>query len=570
MIAPAIEAVRRSPARKAVVALLLPSIITLILASSPMDSVVTFVDRTQQSGIDFIHNSAPDKKYIVESMSGGVALFDFDRDGWLDLYLVNSLTVDTADQPRSSKSQLYRNKGDGTFQDVTDSAGVGYPGWGMGVCTGDYDSDGWLDLYVTALGPNKLYRNNGDGTFTESAEGLGVADERWSTGCGFSDYDLDGDLDLFVANYVDFKLDSLPEFGKGATCQYRGVPVQCGPRGLAGAGDVLYRNDGGKFTDVSETAGVADPEGHYGLGIVWSDLNQDGYPDLFVANDSRPNLLYRNRGDGTFEELGFLSGTAVGEDGSEQGCMGVAVGDYDNDLDLDFFVSNFSDEYNAFYRHDRDFLFTEVSFATRTAQSSFPFVGWGTEFLDYDNDGWLDLLVGNGHVYPQVDNASLGIKYAQRKLLYRNNGDGTFTEVAEMHGSPLLKESVSRGIAFGDIDNDGDIDFVVNDLDGAPSLIINEGGNRKNWMTLQLIGHASNPFAIGARVVLSAGDLNRLAEVRSGSSYLSQNDFRLHFGLGEVETVDSIEVLWPDGSRSALKDISANQLIKIKIGDQGS
>ncbi len=517
---------------------------------------VKYVDVTAASGVTFFHQSAPEKKYLVESMSGGVLLFDFDNDGWPDLYFVNSLTVDTADKPNSSRSQLYRNNRDGTFADVTDKAGLAFPGWGMGGCVGDYDGDGWLDVYVTALGPNRLYRNNRDGTFTEVGAALKVADDRYSAGCAFGDYDNDGDLDLFVSNYVDFKLDDLPEFGKGSLCQYKGIPVQCGPRGLPGAGDALFRNDGEVFTDVSKTAGVSDPEGYYGMGVVWTDVDEDGWIDLFVANDSRPNFLYRNKGDGTFEEVGFLAGVAVGEDGGEQGSMGVAVGDYNRDGRLDLFVTNFSEEYNTLYRRDHDFVYTDVSFASRTAESSFPYVGWGTEFVDYDNDGWLDLFAANGHVYPQVDGASLGTSYQQRKLFYRNKRDGTFVEETEEVGKPLMGRSVSRGTAFGDIDNDGDIDIVVNNLDGSPSVLRNDGGNAANWIRVKLEGTGKNRFALGARVKVVSADLTQVSEVRSGGSYLSQNDLRLHFGLGDRSKVDRIEIHWPDGKVSRVEGVS--------------
>ncbi len=537
----------------------------LSLTSAVLANSVQFIDITKDTEITFSHRSSPEKKYIVESISGGVVLFDYDNDGWLDIYFVNSLTVDSADSPRSSKSHLYRNNRDGTFTDVTEQAGVGYPGWGMGAAVGDYDDDAWLDLYVTCLGTNKLYHNNGDGTFTEVAHKTGVAEGRWSTGCAFGDYDNDGDLDLFVSNYVDFKLDDLPEFGKGNLCQYRGIPVQCGPRGLPGAGDALYRNNGdGTFTDMAKNAGVHDPDGYYGLGAVWTDVNGDGLIDLFVANDSRPNFLYQNNGNGTFTELGFLSGTAVSEDGSEQGSMGIALGDYDHDGRFDFFVTNFADEYNALYHHDGQFTYTDMSFVSGTAESSFPYVGWGTEFFDYDNDGWVDLLLVNGHVYPQVDNASVGTSYAQRKLLYRNNRDGTFSEISSQAGAALLEKRVSRGTAFGDLDNDGDVDVVINDLDGAPMVLRNEGGNRRNWIRIKAQSPAKNRFGIGARIRVVAGDLAQKSEIRSGGSYISQNDLRVHFGLGNRKSVDLIEVHWPGGGVTRLENIEVNQEITVR------
>ncbi|MPY90174.1 MAG: CRTAC1 family protein [Luteitalea sp.] len=540
-------------------------VVALLLCFATVEPPVQFVDVTDEAGIRFVHHSAPDKKYIVESMSGGVALFDYDNDGWLDIYFVNSLTVETAGRPKSSRSELYRNKRDGTFTDVTDRAGVAHPGWGMGACVGDYDNNGWLDLYVTALGANRFYRNNGDGTFLEVGEKAGVADDRWSTGCGFADYDNDGDLDLFVANYVDFRLDKLPEFGKGTLCQYRGVPVQCGPRGLQGAGDALFRNNGnGTFTDVSDVAGVHDPRGAFGMGIIWTDVDENGLVDLYVANDAWPNFLYRDNGDGTFTESSFLSGTAVGEDGTEQGGMGIAVGDYDRNGLLDLFVSNFSEEYNVLYQHDRPFTYIDASYSSRAAESSFPLVGWGTEFFDYDNDGWLDLLVVNGHVYPQMDSARVGSSYRQRKLMYRNNRNGTFTEIAADLGRALLEKRVSRGAAFGDLDNDGDIDIGINDLDGPPMILRNDGGNRKNWIRIRLESSGRNRFALGARVKVVAGELVQKAEVRSGSSYLSQNDLRLHFGLGNRKDVDLIEVVWPaGGSVTRLENVDANQELEI-------
>ena len=537
----------------------------LSLTSAVLANSVQFIDITKDTEITFSHRSSPEKKYIVESMSGGVVLFDYDNDGWLDIYFVNSLTVDSADSPRSSKSHLYRNNRDGTFTDVTDQAGVGYPGWGMGAAVGDYDDDAWLDLYVTCLGTNKLYHNNGDGTFTEVAHKTGVAEGRWSTGCAFGDYDNDGDLDLFVSNYVDFKLDDLPEFGKGNLCQYRGIPVQCGPRGLPGAGDALYRNNGdGTFTDMAKNAGVHDPDGYYGLGAVWTDVNGDGLIDLFVANDSRPNFLYQNNGNGTFTELGFLSGTAASEDGIEQGSMGIALGDYDHDGRFDFFVTNFADEYNALYHHDGQFTYTDMSFVSRIAESSFPYVGWGTEFFDYDNDGWVDLLLVNGHVYPQVDNASVGTSYAQRKLLYRNNRDGTFSEISSQAGAALLEKRASRGTAFGDLDNDGDVDVVINDLDGAPMVLRNEGGNRRNWIRIKAQSPTKNRFGIGARIRVVAGDLAQKSEIRSGGSYISQNDLRVHFGLGNRKSVDLIEVHWPGGGVTRLENIEVNQEITVR------
>ncbi len=536
-------------------------------AASSLTAGARFVDITEAAGIRFRHNSAPEKKYIVESMSGGVALFDYDNDGFLDIYFTNSLTVETANDPKTSRSALYHNNGDGTFTDVTERSGLAYPGWAMGVVAADYDGDGWVDLYVTCLGPNHLYHNNGDGTFTDVTLKAGVDDLRWSTGAAFGDYDNDGDLDLFVANYVDFHLQDLPEFGKGKFCQYRGVSVQCGPRGLPGAGDSLFRNNGdGTFADVSQRAGVHDPDGRYGMSALWSDLDDDGWVDLYVANDAGPNFLYRNNRDGTFTEIGFSAGVAVGEDGNEQGSMGLTIGDYNHDGRLGIFVTNFSDEYNALYRQDAAMSFADVSYASKLAQISIPFVGWGTGFFDFDNDGWADLLVVNGHVYPQLENRSLGQTYGQRKFLFRNNRHGTFDEVATSASDALLLRQVSRGVAFGDIDNDGDIDVVINNLDGGPMVLRNDGGNRNNWITIQTVGSRLNTQGLGARVKVVAGDLVQIDEVRSGGSYLSQNDVRLHFGLEKRSKVDVIEIRWPGGHVDRVENLAANQFLSIQEG----
>jgi hypothetical protein len=525
-----------------------------------------FRDIRAEAGVAFEHHSAPEKKYIVESMSGGVALFDYDNDGRIDIYLVDSLTVETAKDPKAARSALYRNLGGGRFQDVTDQAGIGHPGWGMGVCTADVDGDGWEDLYVTALGGNHLYRNNHDGTFSDITARAGVAGGGWSTGCGFADYDRDGRLDLFVSRYVKVDLENLPEFGKGKTCEFRGIAVQCGPRGLPGASDLLFHNDGdGHFTEVGEKAGVSDPRAYFGLGIAWFDYNQDGWPDLYVANDSTPSFLYLNQKDGTFKELAFPMGVAVSEDGGEQGGMGVAVGDYDNSGRLSVFKTNFAEEYNSLFHNDGDH-FTDVSFRSKTAASSIPFVGWGTAFFDYDNDGLLDLIAVNGHVYPQMDQASRGASagYRQRKLLYHNRGDGTFDEVAAQFGSVLTEPRVSRGLAVGDLDNDGRLDLVVNDLDGRPQVLHNELADAGHWLLVKLVGRDGNTDAIGAVVRVKAGKLSLMRLVQSGTSYLSQDDMRRHFGLGPETQADSLEVLWPDGTTTKRANVKADQVVEIK------
>jgi enediyne biosynthesis protein E4 len=520
-----------------------------------------FSDVTGKSGVAFTHVSSPEKRYIVESMSGGVALFDFDNDGHLDIYLVNSLTVDLVKSKGKTRSALYRNRGDGTFTDVTDRAGVGDVGWGMGVAVADYDNDGFEDLYVTCVGPNRLFKNRGDGTFLDATQRAGVGDPRWSAGAAFADYDADGHLDLFVTNYVAFDFQNLPEFGKGKLCQYKGIPVQCGPRGLPGEGDSLYRNNGdGTFTDVTKKAGVADPNGYYGMGVMASDFDDDGLLDFFVANDSTPNFHYKNQGDGTFKEVGFLAGTAVNENGSEQGSMGVTVADYNHDGRFDLFVTNFDDDYNTLYRNDGRGNFTDVSHAARVAAVSLPYVGWGTKFFDYDNDGWADLFVANGHVYPQIPS------YRQRNFVHRNQRDGTFLDTNEPLGALASEKRVGRGAAFGDIDGDGDIDIVLNNLDGAAQVLRNDGGSANNSVHVKTVGAKSNRGGVGARVRVVAGDLAQQDEVRSGDSYLSQSDLRLHFGLEKRTKIDLIEVRWPSGTVDKITNAGVNKVLTVREG----
>lgn len=558
-------------------------------ANAEKPAAILFQDITDAAGITFEHQSAPEKKYILESMSGGVALFDADGDGRLDIYFLNSLTVDTYKDPTSSPSALYRNLGPGpdghpVFEDIAAAAGVATPGWGMGLCAADIDGDGDRDLYITAVGDNVLYRNDGPSkdspvTFTDIAPELGLTAGGWSAGCGFADYDRDGDLDLFVSRYVKVDMANLPEFGKGKSCQYRGIAVQCGPRGLPGTSDLLFRNDGTatepKFREVSAAVGVHDPDGHFGLGIAWLDIDLDGWLDLYVANDSNANFLYINQGPGedgpvTFEEMAFFMGVAVSEDGAEQGGMGVAVGDYRNEGRPGLFVTNFSEEYNALYQNEKNYL-TDLSFRSATAAVSLPYVGWGTEFFDYDNDGWLDLMVVNGHVYPQLDKAKLGASapYRQRRLLYRNlgpdsNGRVLFEEVAERFGPALSEPRVSRGLAVGDLDNDGRLDAVINDLDGTPQVLHNRLPNPGNWIAVDLEGRPPLTDALGATVTLHLGKTRQTRVLRSGTSYLSQSDFRQHFGLGAATNVDRLEVLWPDGTTSSLENLEANRVVTVE------
>lgn len=548
----------------------LAAIANILIAQSQPDqrgTAVHFTDVTDSAGITFRHNSAPEKKYIVESIGGGVAIFDYDNDGCMDIYFTNALTVDTASDPHASRSALYHNNCDGTFTDVTEKSGLAYPGWANGVVAADFDGDGFEDLYVTCLGHNHLYHNNGNGTFTDITERAGVDDPRWSTGAAVADYDKDGSLDLFVSNYVDINLSKLPEFGKTKFCQYRGVPVQCGPKGLPGAGDSLFHNNGdGTFTNVSKKAGVSDPEGRYGLGAIWTDVDGDGWLDLFVANDATGNYLYHNNKDGTFTEVGLQAGVSLDDDGVPLGSMGVTVGDYLHTGQFGIFITNFSGEHATLYRHDKPLLFTDVSYASKVAPVSTPYVGWGAGFFDYDNDGWPDILAVNGHVYPQMENASVGTTYRQRMLLFHNEHNGTFAEVAAEAGAALMTPRASRGLTFGDLDNDGFIDVVVNNLDGKPTILRNDGASHNNWITIKLVGSGKNRDAIGARVKVDSGELTQWDEVHAGGSYLSSNDLRLHYGLQKKTKVDLIEIHWPDGKLESVANVTVNNFLVIEEG----
>ena len=524
-------------------------------------------DITKATGIQFTHLAAPEKKYIVESMSGGVLIVDYDRDGWPDIYFTNAPTVAMALKGEKARGALYHNNHDGTFTDVTEKSGIGSACFAMGGAVGDYNNDGWPDLYITCLGGNILYRNNGDGTFTDVTKQAGVADGRWSAGAAFADYDGDGFLDLMVSNYVDFKLNDLPGFGKSPTCKFRGIDVQCGPRGLKGAGDVLFHNNGdGTFTDVSKSAGVDDPPGYYGLGVIWSDFGNTGRPDLYIANDSTPNYLYRNLGNGKFKEFGLESGTAVSGDGSEQGSMGVAVADYNHTGRFSIYVTNFADEFNTLYRNDGDFNFTDVSYEAGVALPSLPYVKWGTAFADLDNDGWPDLFSVNGHVYPQVDNTPSGARYREPTNLLLNERNGTFCDAGALAGPAIQQPRVSRGLAVADLDNDGNLDLVVENLDGSPTILHNDGIAGNHWVSFELAGTKSNRLAIGARITLTAGGIKQMDEVRSGGSYLSQNDLRVHFGLGKVQKIDGVEVRWPSGHVDKLLNLQADKFYSILEG----
>ncbi len=527
-----------------------------------------FTDITASAGIRFEHTTSPEKKYLIESMPGGVLLLDYDGDGWLDIYFTNAPTVEMAVRGQKAKSALYRNNHDGTFADVTEKAGVGEPCWAMGGAVGDYNNDGWPDILVTCEEGMVLYRNNGDGTFTDATRQARLTDPRWSTGAAFGDYDGDGLVDLMVTRYVEFDLNHLPQFGVGATCRFRGIPVQCGPRGMKGLADSLYHNNGdGTFSDVSKAAGVADAGGYYGLGVVWSDFNDDGRPDLFVADDSTPNYLYRNDGNGHFTDMSYISGTAVSSDGGEMAGMGVAVCDFNHTGRFSINVTNFEDQSNSLYRNEGDMSFTDGAYAAGIGQITVPYLGWGIGCVDFDNDGWSDLFVVNGHVYPQVDSLAAGAKYRQRKLVFLNQKDGTFADVSSLVGPAVAILQPSRGAAFGDLDNDGRIDVVVENIDGTPMVLRNEGTSTNHWITLQLVGTRSNRLALGAKVRVVAGPLVQVEEVRSGGSYLSQNDLRVHFGLGSADKVDRVEVRWPSGSTQTLQSLAADRFYIVKEGE---
>jgi hypothetical protein len=536
---------------------------------------VVFSDITRASGIDKFHHRSgtPGKATILETPGSGVALLDYDNDGWLDIYLVNGSTVAALKgQEPAPRAMLFRNNHDGTFTDVTDKAGVANERWGFGAAVADFDNDGWPDIYVSNFGKNRLYHNNRDGTFTDIAEKAGVALGGWSAGATWGDYDRDGRLDLFVPGYVKFDIDNPPIAGKGGLppgyCQFRGVDVMCGPRGLPGEADHLFHNNGdGTFTDVSVKAGVSDPRGYYGLSSVFVDVDDDGWPDLLVANDSVPKYFYRNKHDGTFEDLSYLSGFALNDEGREQASMGIAVGDYNHDGRVDFCLTNFSDDYYTLYRNDGDSSFTDVSYASGIANVTIPFLGWGAGFLDYDNDGWLDLFFANGHVYPGVDKQDWGTTWSQRPLLFRNLAGSKFEEVPPVTGTGLATVVSARGAAFGDLFNDGHIDVVLNVIDSDPVLLRNVVHNPNHWLTLKLIGvEKSNHDAIGAKVFVTAGGGRQRADVFSGGSYASTSDPRVHFGLGAATHIDKLEIIWPDGAKEELKVPPVDRISTITEG----
>ena len=534
----------------------------------PATTKISFTDITRAAGIDFhLTCGGPEKRYIMESMCGGVAVFDYDNDGWMDIFLVNGSTLQDVKAGKCHPGKLYRNNHDGTFSDVAAKSGINHCGWGFGAAVGDYDNDGNEDLYITYLDAAVLYRNNGDGTFTDVTAKAGVGNAgRWGTSAAFGDYDNDGYLDLYVANYVDLDLDHLPEFGQGPFCQYRGIPVSCGPRGLKGGRDRLYHNNGdGTFTDVTEKLKI-DPDSNYGLGVLWLDYDLDGCLDLYVADDSTPSMLYHGDCKGGFTEIGTQAGVAYSADGREQAGMGIDSADYDNDGWPDIAKANFSDDTNNLFHNDHTGEFTDLAGPTGFGPVSIPFLGFGLKFLDLDNDGWPDIFVANGHVNPQVDQHSFGVTYAERPLLFHNLKNGKFEEIRAKANAALSRRYVARGAATGDFLNNGRQDLLITVLDASPVLLQNQSQSSAHWLRIKAVGTRSNKDGFGARVQVKVGGLTQSLEVRVNSSFESASDPRLHFGLGSANKVDSISIRWPSGIVDQIGTQSADQELTIQEG----
>ena len=564
---------------------------------APTYAAITYVNVAKQAGLvhETIFGGEEKNLYLLETTGCGVAFFDYDNDGWLDIFVVNGKRLEEQKPEENRKSKiengevqnpkskiqspptgdptnhLYKNNRDGTFTDVTERAGLIRCGWGQGVCVGDYDNDGFDDLFVTYWGKNVLYHNNGDGTFTDVSEKAGVAGARtrWSTGCAFVDYDRDGHLDLFVANYIDlaeFKGWPLPESGP---CMFKSVQVACGPPGLPGAKNVLYHNNGdGTFIDVSEKSGITQARGTYGLGVLSADFDNDGWPDIYVANDSQPSALYRNNHDGTFTDIGIVAGVAYSQDGKPQAGMGVTAGDYDGDGWLDIFRTNFSEDTSSLYHNTGQGTFDDVTFPAGLGMNT-RYLGWGCAFIDIDNDGWADIFVCNGHIYPEIKRLSLDIRYEEPKIVYYNLKNGRFKDISKELGGAILEPTSTRGCAVGDFDNDGDLDIVTNPVNGYPQLLRCDSvgaAATNHWLKIRTIGTKSNRSGIGARIKCVTGAHQQIDEVRSGGGYASQNDLRVHFGLGQAAKADRIEIRWPSGQVDTLENVAAGQVVYVREG----
>ena len=534
---------------------------------SGLPPIPNFKDVAKDVGLATVHIAAPEAHYVIDSTSGGAGLFDCDDDGRLDVVLVNGSTVERYKAGGDALVTLYHQEADGTFKDITKEAGLTRRGWGMGVAVADYDNDGKLDLFVTGFGGSALYHGLGNCKFEDVTAKAGVGGSGFMTGAAWGDYDRDGFVDLFVSRYSHLDMNNLPQFGSNKFCRFKGILVQCGPWGLEGESDFLYHNRGdGTFEEVSVKAGVHDDIGYYGLGVMWVDYDDDGWPDLLVANDSVPNYLYHNNHNGTFTDVGMLSGVALSGEGMELGNMGVDWGDYDHSGRLSFFVTHFEEQPNSLYHNMGAQGFDDVSWTSGVGQPSYPYVGWGTAFFDMDNDTWLDLLVANGHVYPQIDTLETGPRFREPLLLHRNNRDGTFDEVSKQAGLQDLPLKSRRGAAFGDVFNTGNVDVLLLNVGEAPSLLKNGNANGFHRVLFKLIGTKSNRAAIGARVTIRAAGVKQFSEVHGGGSYLSQNDLRLHFGLGTAKKMESVEIRWPNGTVETLQNVAADCIYTIVEG----